>query len=153
MKPLFKEKQRFNQWWLWLLLAVSSATPIIIFYKEYTNDTVSSNNLWALIIIFLAIILFAVLRMKTVVTKENIQLTQYPFVWRTINLSDIDTMKVINYGFVGGWGIRFWTKYGTVYNVRGNKGLHIKLKNGKQFVIGTQKPQELEKVVELLNTK
>jgi len=153
MKPLFTEKQRFNQWWLWLLLAVSSATPIIIFYKEYTNDTVSSNNLWALIIIFLAIILFAVLRMKTVVTKENIQLTQYPFVWRTINFSDIDTMKVINYGFVGGWGIRFWTKYGTVYNVRGNKGLHIKLKNGKQFVIGTQKPQELEKVVELLNTK
>ena len=153
MKPLFTEKQRFNQWWLWLLLAVSSATPIIIFYKEYTNDTVSSNNLWALIIIFLAIILFAVLRMKTVVTKENIQLTQYPFVWKTIKLSDIDTMKVINYGFVGGWGIRFWTSYGTVFNVRGNKGLHIKLKNGKQLVIGTQKPQELEKVVEQLNTK
>jgi len=153
MKPLFTEKQRFNQWWLWLLLAVCSATPIIIFYKEYTNNTVSSNNLWALIIIFLASILFAVLRMKTVVTEENIQLTQYPFVWKTIHLSDINTMKVINYGFVGGWGIRLWTKYGTVYNVRGNKGLHIKLKNGKQFVIGTQKPQELEKVVELLNTK
>lgn len=153
MKPLFTENQRFNQWWLWLLLVASSATPIIIMYKEYTNDTVSSNNLWALIIIFLAIILFAVLRMKTVVTKENIRITQYPFVWKTINLSDIDTMKVINYGFVGGWGIRFWTKYGTVYNVRGNKGLHIKLKNGKQLVIGTQKPQELEKVVAQLNNK
>lgn len=153
MKPLFIENQRFNQWWLWVLLAVSSATPIIIIFKEYSNNTVSSNNLWALIIIFLAIILFAVLRMKTVVTKENIQLTQYPFVWKTIKLSDIDTMKVINYGFVGGWGIRLWTKYGTVYNVRGNKGLHIRLKNGKQLVIGTQKPQELENVVEQLNTK
>lgn len=153
MKPLFTEKQRFNQWWLWLLLAVSSATPIIIMFKEYSNNTVSSNNLWALIIIFLAIILFAVLRMKTVVTKENIQLTQYPFVWKTIKLSDIDTMKVINYGFVGGWGIRLWTKYGTVYNVRGNKGLHIRLKNGKQLVIGTQKPQELENVVAQLNSK
>ena len=150
---MLKLKQRFNQWWLWLLLAVSSATPIIIMFKEYSNNTVSSNNLWALIIIFLAIILFAVLRMKTVVTKENIQLTQYPFVWKTISLSDIETMKVINYGFVGGWGIRLWTKYGTVYNVRGNKGLYIRLKNGKQLVIGTQKPQELEKVLELLNTK
>ena len=40
-------------------------------YKEYTNDTVSSNNLWALIIIFLVIILFAVLRMKTVVTTRK----------------------------------------------------------------------------------
>lgn len=153
MKPLFIENQRFNQWWLWLLLAVSSATPIIIMFKEYSNNTVSSNNLWALIIIFLAIVLFSVLRMKTVVTKENIQLTQYPFVWKTIKLSDIETMKVINYGFVGGWGIRLWTKYGTVYNVRGNKGLHIKLKNGKQLVIGTQKPQELERIVEQLNSK
>lgn len=45
MKPLFTEKQRFNQWWLWLLLVASSATPIIIMYKEYTNDTVSSNNM------------------------------------------------------------------------------------------------------------
>lgn len=54
-------------------------------------------------------------------------------------------MKVINYGFVGGWGIRLWTKYGTVYNVSGNKGLFIKLKNGKTMVIGTQKSQELEK--------
>ena len=122
-------------------------------FKEYSNNTVSSNNLWALIIIFLAIILFAVLRMKTTITQQNIQLTYFPFVWKTINLSNIKTMKVINYGFVGGWGVRFWTSYGTVYNVRGNKGLHIKLKNGKQLVIGTQKPQELEKVVELLNTK
>lgn len=151
MKPLFTENQRFNQWWLWLLLVISSATPIIIMFKEYSNDTVSSNNLWVLIIIFLAIILFAVLRMKTVVTKENIQLTYFPFVWKTINLADINTMKVINYGFVGGWGIRLWTQYGTVYNVRGNKGLHIKLKNGKQLVIGTQKPQELEKIIKTLH--
>ncbi|MEG1026941.1 MAG: hypothetical protein RSF34_20890 [Flavobacterium sp.] len=153
MKPIFTEKQRFNQWWLWLLLAVSSAVPIVIWYKEYTTNTTSPSNLSTLFILFLVIILFVIMQLKTVVSQENIQLTYFPFVWKTINLTDIDTMKVINYGFVGGWGIRFWTSYGTVYNVRGNKGLHIKLKNGKQFVIGTQKPQELEKVVELLNTK
>lgn len=153
MKPLFTEKQRFNQWWLWLLLAVSSVVPIVIWYKEYTNNATSSSNLSTLFILFLVVILFVIMQMKTVVSQENIQLTYFPFVWKTINLSDIDTMKVINYGFVGGWGIRFWTSYGTVYNVRGNKGLYIKLKNGKQLVIGTQKPQQLEKVVELLNTK
>ncbi len=36
-------------------------------------------------------------------------------------------------------GIRVWTKYGTVYNAQGKIGLSIKLKSGKQFVIGTQK--------------
>lgn len=150
MKPLFTEKQRFNQWWLWLLLAVSLAVPAILLFKEATEK---SGGFSGLIIILSVIILFVVLRMTTVVTKENIQLTYFPFVNKTINLADIETMKVINYGFVGGWGIRFWTQYGTVYNVRGNKGLHIKFKNGKQLVIGTQKPQELEKVVEQLNSK
>lgn len=150
MKPLFTEKQRFNQWWLWLLLAVSLAVPAILLFKEASEK---SGGFSGLIIILSVIILFVVLRMTTVVTKENIQLTYFPFVNKTINLADIETMKVINYGFVGGWGIRFWTQYGTVYNVLGNKGLHIKFKNGKQLVIGTQKPQELEKVVEQLNSK
>ena len=150
MKPLFTEKQRFNQWWLWLLLAVSLAVPAILLFKEASEK---SGGFSGLIIILSVIILFVVLRMTTVVTKENIQLTYFPFVNKTINLADIETMKVINYGFVGGWGIRFWTQFGTVYNVRGNKGLHIKFKNGKQLVIGTQKPQELEKVVEQLNSK
>ena len=150
MKPLFTEKQRFNQWWLWLLLAVSLAVPAILLFKEASEK---SGGFSGLIIILSVIILFVVLRMTTVVTKENIQLTYFPFVNKTINLADIETMKVINYGFVGGWGIRFWTQYGTVYNVRGNKGLHIKFKNGKQLVIGTKKPQELEKVVEQLNSK
>jgi len=149
MKPLFTEKQRFNQWWLWLLLATSLAVPAILVFKE----TQKPGGFSGIIIIVLVIILFVVLRMKTTITQQNIQLVYFPFVWKTINLSDIETMKVINYGFVGGWGIRLWTRYGTVYNIRGNKGLHIKLKNGKQLVIGTQKSQELEKVVAQLNNK
>ncbi len=150
MKPLFTENQRFNQWWLWLLLATSLAVPAILLFKETTQK---SGGFSGLIIIVLVIILFVIMRMKTTITQQNIQLTYFPFVWKTINLADIETMKVINYGFVGGWGIRLWTSYGTVYNVRGKKGLYIKLKNGKQLVIGTQKPKELENVVEQLNTK
>ena len=150
MKPLFTENQRFNQWWLWLLLAASLTVPAILLFKDATEK---SSGFSGIIIILSVFLLFVVLRMRTVVTKDAIQLTYVPFVNKTIKLSDIATMKVINYGFVGGWGIRFWTSYGTVYNVRGNKGLHIKLKNGKQLVIGTQKQQELEKVIDQLNTK
>lgn len=152
MKPLFTEKQRFNQWWLWVLLIISSVAPVIILYKEFTSSTSTSGSLSALIILFLVTVLFVVLKMKTTITQKSIQLVYFPFVWKTINIDDIASMEVINYGFVGGWGIRLWTSYGTVYNVRGNKGLHIKLKNGKQLVIGTQKPEELENVVEQLNS-
>ena len=134
------------------MLLVSSAAPVIILYKEFTNNSLTSGSLSALIILFLVIVLFVVLNMKTTITQKSIQLVYFPFVWKTINIDNIASMEVINYGFVGGWGIRLWTSYGTVYNTRGNKGLHIKLKNGKQLVIGTQKPEELEKVVEQLNS-
>ena len=60
---------------------------------------------------------------------------------------EIEKADVVNYGFVGGWGIRPWTKYGTVYNIRGNKGLAIALFDGQRFVIGTQKEAELKKIL------
>lgn len=53
----------------------------------------------------------------------------------------------MNYGFVGGWGVRLWTAFGTVYNVRGKMGLAIKLKDGTKFLIGTQKEMELKSVI------
>ena len=74
MKIEFKEKQKFTQWWIWLLL--------------------------------------------------------------------------IGLGAIAVYGIRLGSKYGTVYNMSGDKGLAIELNNGKKFVIGTQKELELKKVVE-----
>ncbi|MGK7390468.1 MAG: hypothetical protein ACNS60_08955 [Candidatus Cyclobacteriaceae bacterium M2_1C_046] len=72
-----------------------------------------------------------------------------PFVYKSIKWKDIEQAEVINYGFIGGWGIRFGSKYGVLYNIKGNKGLHIKLKNGDQLVVGTQKEDELKDALKL----
>ena len=61
--------------------------------------------------------------------------------------------EIVNYEFVGGWGIRLWTKYGTVYNTKGDKGLAIELQNGKKFLIGTQKATELSKIIEKVDRR
>ena len=53
------------------------------------------------------------------------------------------TYQIVDYGFVGGWGIRMGTKYGTVYNTRGKTGLALTLLNGTRYCIGTQKEGEL----------
>tara|TARA_R110000868_G_scaffold356319_1_gene617853 strand:+ start:624 stop:761 length:138 start_codon:yes stop_codon:yes gene_type:complete len=37
--------------------------------------------------------------------------------------------------------------HGMVYNVKGNKGLALHFTNGKKVVLGTQKPEELEKII------
>ena len=73
------------------------------------------------------------MQLKTTVDRNGIEMRFVPFIYKKITWNEIESAEVLNYGFVGGWGIRLWTKYGTVYNIKGNKGLAIKLKNGKQF--------------------
>ncbi|MHC4386604.1 MAG: hypothetical protein ACYSUG_06395, partial [Planctomycetota bacterium] len=47
----------------------------------------------------------------------------------------------------GGWGIRFG-KSGGAYNLRGSQGIQLILKNGKNFLIGTQQPDDFIQAVQ-----
>ncbi len=100
------------------------------------------------ILIFFLMGLFFIMKLKTTINTNGIQISFFPFTKKKVLWSEIKNIKVMNYGIVGGWGIRLWTKYGIVYNMRGNKGLAIELKDGKKFLIGTQKEAELKTVVE-----
>lgn len=81
------------------------------------------------------------------IDSSGIDMRFSPLSSKKVKWSEIDSAEVVDYGFVGGWGVRLGSKYGTVYNVNGSKGLALKLKNGKKFVIGTQKEDELKSVV------
>jgi hypothetical protein len=110
----------------------------------FGDNPVSSNGLIVIsVLIFLFIILFALFYLKTEINAEAIHFRFFPFVRKTIPWQNVKSAEVLNYGFVGGWGIRLWTSYGTVYNVRGKMGLALELNNGKKLLIGTQKPDEL----------
>jgi hypothetical protein len=74
----------------------------------------------------------------------------FPLLKKNIQWNEIDSAKIVTYGFIGGGGIRLWTKYGTVYNMKGNRGLAIQLINGQKFLIGSQKTDELQKVLDQL---
>lgn len=159
MKPIFSEIQRFRQWWLWLIVIVTCIVPIIGIYKQIINDVTFGNNpmsnntlILSAVISSFIIVLFLLIRLETNITKESIAFRFFPFVKRNYSFNEIETCKVIDYGFVGGWGIRYTIKYGTVYNTNGTKGLFIKLKDGKTTVIGTQKPEELQKILIQINT-
>jgi len=43
----------------------------------------------------------------------------------------------------GGWGIRYGFRTGRAYNVSGNRGIQLVLKNGNKILIGTRKPDQL----------
>lgn len=156
---LFQEQQKFTQWWLWLLFIVALGFTIIhvfkfshIFNEVVPNDVVSvasviieTKDLIPILILMLILVLFRILNLKTEITSDSIYIHYFPLFTKRWKWDDIQTAEIITYGFVG-YGIRISLKYGIVYNVKGNKGLALNLKNGKKIVIGTQKPEELEKI-------
>lgn len=54
----------------------------------------------------------------------------------------------------GGWGWRYGCRGGRAFNMSGNMGLQIETKSGKKILIGTRRPDELQKVImELFHNK
>ena len=160
MKIEFKEDQRFTQWWLWLILIAIGLIPIFGIYKQlilgekFGDKPMSDLGLIIIcVMIFGLIALFWFMRLKTEIDNNEIRMHFFPFFKKQVHWKAIKTTEIVNYGFVGGWGIRLGTKYGTVYNIKGNKGLAIELTNGKKFLIGTQKESELIKIVEKAHTQ
>ena len=156
-KLLFKEEQRFKQSWLWVILIVTAILPLygiyqqIILGKPFGNNPMSDGALIGFTIMLLILIgLFWFVRLRTEIDENGIRMQFFPLLKKNIQWNEIDSAKIVTYGFIGGWGIRLWTKYGTVYNMKGNRGLAIQFKNGQKFLIGSQKTDELQKVLDQL---
>lgn len=154
MSIYFNEEQRFTQWWLWLLLTPIAIFPLVGIYQQLIKgEDFGSKPLSDIGLILLALFVFLIigllLKMKltTTIDRTGIRINFFPFIKKHVRWTEIKSAEVVNYGFVGGWGIRMWTKYGTVYNIKGNKGLAIELNNGKKFLIGTQKENELKDLI------
>ena len=157
MKTEFAEEQKFTQWWLWLILIAIGLLPVYGIYKQLIigEDFGSKpmSNLGLIIFsvfVFSFILLFYSMRLKTEIDEKEIRMRFFPFVQKRILWTDIKNAELVNYGFVGGWGIRLWTSYGTVYNTKGNKGLAIELLDGKKLLIGTQREADLQKFLDRL---
>lgn len=155
MKIEFREEQKFTQWWLWLILIGLGILLIFGMFKQlilgekFGDNPMSDIGLIIFCVFIYGIIaLFWFMRLKTEIDQNEIRMNFFPFVKKRINWKEIKNAEIVNYGFVGGWGIRLWTKFGTVYNTKGNIGLAIELTNGKKILIGTQKENELNKIVE-----
>ncbi|MBL7064731.1 MAG: hypothetical protein ISS49_11095 [Anaerolineae bacterium] len=97
-----------------------------------------------LIILGACLVLFATL---TVVIEEDVLEIRFgPGVIRKkFPLKDIESCQVVENPWYYGWGIRL-TPHGWLYNVSGSYAVEIKMKTGKKYRIGTDVPNDLEKV-------
>ena len=158
MKIQFTEKQKFTQWWFWTVFILPAAIAIYACITQLFFDIPFGNNPMSNIgVLLFAICSFGVLyfnRYMALLTEINdfgIQMRFVPFVKKDIAWHQLASLKIVNYGFVG-YGIRLGSPHGTVYNMKGNIGLALTLKDGTKFVIGTQQPEVLKGVLEKIKS-
>lgn len=155
MSSLFKEKQRFLKTWHKIILSIFG---IIIFVwlfvrfnleKPIGKDLISDFQLivFSFVLVFIIVLLF-ISKLSIFINQYGIFINFFPFLKKHIVWYGIKEAKIIDCDFIRGWGINKFTNYGTVFKIKGNKGLHIILKNDKEFLIATKHSVKLKKVVE-----
>lgn len=145
----FKESQKFGSTILWCLRVLTAATLIgsMFVISMWGEDIfLLLAILFCALTVSLPYLLIEVSSLKTEIDKHAIQVNFRPFTQKRYEWADIQSANIVDYGFVGGWGVRVGTKFGTVYNTQGSMGLHIVVKDGTNVVIGTQRPNDLSGV-------
>jgi len=151
---LFREVQRFRQWWLWLVIVIG---PLTLWWTGYRQLILGEHfgtkrtpdglllALWLLIGIGLPLLFYSS-SLVTEVRTDGLYLRFFPF-HRSFLRFPVDSIKrseVRTYSPIkeyGGWGIRYsWN--GTAYNVSGNQGIQLELHDGKRVLVGSQRAQE-----------
>ena len=141
---IFKENQRFRQWWLIIVLitiVLASALPL---FSEISLNEVKLKSLIAPVISLLVFVLVFILNLETRINSKGISagFEPLPFLRRKYNWDEIQECFVRTYAPIseyGGWGIRGFGR-AKAYTVSGNKGIQIITKNNERFLIGTEKP-------------
>lgn len=153
---LFSEKQKFNQWWLWLILLSLNGLFLYGFFKQVINgeqfgDNPMSNTglLFATCSIVLLSIFFLNISLQTVIKRDGVYVRFFPFHFRFRYYAwdKLTKVYVRQYSALkeyGGWGIRYGpSDKGVAYNVSGDKGLQLELSAHDKLLIGTNKSDEL----------
>ena len=146
MKPEFTEIQQFRQKWLWAILVTVTAVSI---YFSVINQGLQSG---ILVLLLMSPILIGLYKAK-LVTKiggNKLRYQFYPFhlTEREISL-DETKIEVKEYSPLlefGGWGLR-WRPGKIAFSVSGSKAIRINSDEGREIILGTQKPEEVKEAL------
>jgi hypothetical protein len=155
---LFREVQRFGQWWLWaLLIGLGFVVPatILVAINLASEEVNRGEFLVALLAtagcLLIIGLVFAVLCMTTEVRHSGLFLGFLPFRrLREIPLEGMTGHRAVEYRPIrdyGGWGIK-GTKKKRAFNVKGNRGVRIDFVDDCHILIGSQEPEKLNRAIE-----
>lgn len=152
--PVYREVQRFRQWWMWVVvLAIAAFMWVgfalqIVLGSPFGSKPMPDAMLWVFTLLFgLGLpAFFLVLRLLTEVSADRLVVGLAPFRMRAILLADIAEAKAVTYrplADFGGWGVRWAGSRGVAYNASGDRGVQLVLRDGRRVLVGSQRPEEL----------
>jgi hypothetical protein len=166
MHDRFFESQRFRQTWVWVLL-IGVMLPILLLFgyglyqqvvlgRPFGNQPLSNGALITIIVANVAVLAAVMVMMwfahlDVAVRDRELVIRFVPFHLkpRRITLDEIAEAQARQYRPIveyGGWGIRYGFN-GMAYNVSGNEGVQLTLRNGKRILIGSQRSAELARAL------
>ncbi len=154
----FHEDQRLTQWWIRLIAAVVAGLGWWAFIAQIVmgepwGDRPAPD--WVIWLIFplmgIGLPAFLLLaKLSVTVEDDAIHIRWFPFAWRTVHFADIESAQARTYRPLleyGGWGVRWSPGRGMAWNASGDRGVQLTLTSGKQLLIGSQRADELAKVI------
>lgn len=160
-KVLFKEEQKFREWWQ-ILLIIGSTIPamIIIIYtlirQNVMGDPVGQSPaplavlIGALIALIISLWVYFSSKLEVRIEKDGIHYRFFPIIYKDkyISREEIQLFEIRQFKAkreYGGRGVRngFLHKWGKAFIVNGNTGLQLYLRNGKKVLFGTQRSQAI----------
>lgn len=160
---LFSEKQKFKQWWIWVILLginilfISGAYKQLILKEQFGDRPMSNEGILIASALSLGLtILFYSFKLETQIQSDGVYVRFFPFhlSFKYYPWNQISKLVVRQYNPIseyGGWGLRLGLfAKGKAFNVSGDKGLQIVFTNNRKLLIGTNKPDELTVVLNTL---
>lgn len=156
--PVFREVQRFHPVFYFIVIISSLSIWVVAFIQIILKIPVGNkpaSDTFLLIFLFLFGVLFPYIFLKIKLTTEiktdGIYVKMFPFhfKWQFFPFENIERVELVKYSPLkdyGGWGIRYG-KGGKAYNARGNMGIMLHFKNGKNLLIGTQRGEEFIEIL------
>lgn len=152
---LFREKQRFTQVWLWVvILGVALLFWVGFIYQVLLGETFGNRPVPDVMLTIITVVIgiglpyfFYHISLRTEVWPGELQVRFYPFHRRPVKipLHLVRDFKRKTYNPIqdyGGWGIR-WGVKGKAYNMSGTKGVLLYFYNHPALLIGSQEPEAL----------
>lgn len=158
MRSLFEEKQRYTQWWLWVIIVVTAVAIVGMFSnamyvqlvlgrpwgdKPMSDDALLAFSMLMISMMVLMLIIFFTSVLEIAVDKTGLSYRYFPLIrkWKQIERSSIQSFEVREY-YLKGYGINRDLQGNRRINVKGNKGIELKLIDGTKLLLGTQRPEE-----------